>query len=1243
MRVVFSCDSVPTYPPEVRYPRCAPPPRKAVLSVNGRSPDENGDVDLRKDFAGLLPGDDMTLSEVGSKVNEVVRKLNPGAEPGTGHGGPAEPYGPDTVLGDVRPSSTLKEISDAVPSFSPDGKLPVKALPKYLHEISFDDPYKDDAEAWYARLGSGAFGACSAVRRGGRLFRNYDWTFGFAAEFVVRMSAAAGRHASVGVASLGDDLTEDEAASGVYTSKFRALPGMTLDGINDAGVVAEINVDGGPSGGWQGTGPGSIHILAAVRWVLDHGDTAAQAAAYVATNVRRPQGGANFHFMIADATSTYIVENGVVHDVTSGEKVLTNYALYDASHAGGGKERYSALADGADITSVRFTNAYTAGNGWDSDFDSPGQHAAAILQWAAQGGDKEAHRGKTTSGGKSWWQTVHTAEYDFAAKTLKVAVQEQDEWFTFSVVESVPDDYASVRAAAAKGASHADETGNPHGTTASDVSFSEGVSVSSAIQSVSRAFGEHASDETVHVTERDRTAWDDKYTRQEVDDKITRFVAHYLTDKVDGRFVPFATHARLAEAKAQHTEENPRFFYAGEGFTPTKNDYCVVLSDETYGGKTTRYSFVGVWGEGGRWQYQYTINDTAFSAEQWAAINSRTSVDGDGNLCFDGIPIVDSDGKLIAGLTGEDIPVSSEDATRVADAIAAKRGLADFDVMGEVEVVPSGDPVEADFPSIKWYVTYAAFGDSTLEWSVSDGRWRTGDGLANIEFEEGQFKFYSVIGPATIGGYPQTPTWYETSYGNSFVLSVTKPAIGKVGSIARTSATSGVAKLSEDGVLTAATATDVPGLDKKRGLTDFDVAEAATGYVISNDIRDFECKFKVSETKWVESTDPYEYSQRGVVEFNSSGVGAHAYREYFDGTEWVHDIDFGTNSTAKPTDATFDTSGGDLESTVTAQLSAAQKLVRTSATDGIAKIGEDGVLVRATEGVDYLKTHQDISGKQNKITATGVLKGVGPGNVSKATPSSTDGESADYRDPIDSTCHKTVSVAGEWSKVTKDGAVWSVYRQDTEHRSEWILLCNGSYYDAHAPKDVGDDTATSLTWVSGSDWDKDYDITFTRTFTTVAMKDHTFVTDDNAHSKGVRDDGSPVDAELHDFFTGSNEALVKTIGDYAGGGGSQGYALVDLTPTSEGGYNVYVAHDHSINRFTLADATPVKVILPNATDANGRDFIVKVNVTSAEMPTFEIVKPSDAASVGIEAADDGWAELEAGINYFTFTETDRAS
>ena len=68
--------------------------------------------------------------------------------------------------------------------------------------------------------------------------------------------------------------------------------------------------------------------------------------------------------------------------------------------------------------------------------------------------------------------------------------------------------------------------------------------------------------------------------------------------------------------------------------------------------------------------------------------------------------------------------------------------------------------------------------------------------------------------------------------------------------------------------------------------------------------------------------------------------------------------------------------------------------------------------------------------------------------------------------------------------------------------------------------------------------------------------------------------------------------------------GTQGYVFAPLEPTSEDGYNVFHAYDHAINTFTLSDSTPVKVVLPNATDQYCRDFILKVDVTSETPPTF---------------------------------------
>ena len=73
----------------------------------------------------------------------------------------------------------------------------------------------------------------------------------------------------------------------------------------------------------------------------------------------------------------------------------------------------------------------------------------------------------------------------------------------------------------------------------------------------------------------------------------------------------------------EELDETTTFYSGGEVRVPTRNDYCVVLSDEskqdpiTLENPTTRYIY-----QNGQWEYQYTVNKTALTAAQLAAINS---------------------------------------------------------------------------------------------------------------------------------------------------------------------------------------------------------------------------------------------------------------------------------------------------------------------------------------------------------------------------------------------------------------------------------------------------------------------------------------------------------------------------------------------------------------------------------------------------------------------------------------------
>ena len=351
-------------------------------------------------------------------------------------------------------------IAEAVVAQAPrqvDGAA--RPLPKYLHALDFADSYPDAAAEYYRSRNGGDASACASVRDGNTYSRNFDFPFDDRAGFVVKMSAGevvgdsgsgtmenssvpltstttTRRYASVGVAQVGTNLTEAIVTSGKPSKWYKSLPGATVDGINENGVVVNINVvDGDPHDYWPTNG--TIHCLGAVRCVLDTATNAASAASVLAAGVYFPSGWhQNYHWMIADSEKTYIVENGAAHEVT-GRAVMTNFRLYPTHSTGAGQERYALLADGANITNAWFTRCYSAVTNpkWVSEFDGDESALdAAIAYWATK--PKEAHRGEVvgnSGSGTTWWQSIHTSVYDISNKTMRIAVQEIDDWYTFQV------------------------------------------------------------------------------------------------------------------------------------------------------------------------------------------------------------------------------------------------------------------------------------------------------------------------------------------------------------------------------------------------------------------------------------------------------------------------------------------------------------------------------------------------------------------------------------------------------------------------------------------------------------------------------------------------------------------------------------------------------------------------------------------------------------------------------------------
>ena len=101
-----------------------------------------------------------------------------------------------------------------------------------------------------------------------------------------------------------------------------------------------------------------------------------------------------------------------------------------------------------------------------------------------------------------------------------------------------------------------------------------------------------------------------------VNSSINNYAAFYLTKNANGD--AFGTYAELTSAT--------KFWNAGVEKTPTKNDYLVILQDETKTtalgvDPTTRYTYQGEWPTG-QFEFQYIVNNTALTQAQVDAINS---------------------------------------------------------------------------------------------------------------------------------------------------------------------------------------------------------------------------------------------------------------------------------------------------------------------------------------------------------------------------------------------------------------------------------------------------------------------------------------------------------------------------------------------------------------------------------------------------------------------------------------------
>ena len=104
------------------------------------------------------------------------------------------------------------------------------------------------------------------------------------------------------------------------------------------------------------------------------------------------------------------------------------------------------------------------------------------------------------------------------------------------------------------------------------------------------------------------------YTKTETDNAIERVAAYYITENAQGD--NFATRAALLNATT--------YYSGGVVRVPTRNDYAVVLADETHDGAEYRYIYAVPDGSTtGQWEAQYPIETNDYSQ-----LSNKPSING---------------------------------------------------------------------------------------------------------------------------------------------------------------------------------------------------------------------------------------------------------------------------------------------------------------------------------------------------------------------------------------------------------------------------------------------------------------------------------------------------------------------------------------------------------------------------------------------------------------------------------------
>ena len=222
----------------------------------------------------------------------------------------------------------------------------IKNPAPYLHEITYEN-YEEDVncETLKTKEESNRGFGCTSIRKNNIYGRNFDYFYTNFPQIVVKMKPKEGRYKSIGIAHIRNLFENDLLAKEKEKENqhlINIIPNVTLDGINEHGVICNMNsVDIFDAGGQiKSTNPGKerLHLYFIIRKVLDNAKNADEAIEvfkkYDLYTIDPNEG--NFHFMIADPQKTYVIEfyknneeeqtsTLLIKEKKEKEQILTNF------------------------------------------------------------------------------------------------------------------------------------------------------------------------------------------------------------------------------------------------------------------------------------------------------------------------------------------------------------------------------------------------------------------------------------------------------------------------------------------------------------------------------------------------------------------------------------------------------------------------------------------------------------------------------------------------------------------------------------------------------------------------------------------------------------------------------------------------------------------------------------------------------------------------------------------------------